>query len=87
MPPPLVGSAILCTCTCICSLVVHVLDMLGVLLDPGTSTHDFVKSVSVRGSLDPGSPDPLPNKNKKGESLDHVLDTVGRGFQSFDHAL
>ena len=35
-------------------------------------------------------PDPLPNKNKKGESLedfDHVLDMVGCGLQSFDYTL
>ena len=37
--------------------------------------------------------DSLPNKNKKGESLevfDHVLtwlNMVGRGLQSFDHTL
>ena len=41
-------------------------------------------------SLEPGSPDPLPNKNKKGETLedvDHMLDMVGLGLQSFDHTL
>ena len=34
----------------------------------------------------PGSPDPLPNKNKKGESLedfDRVLDMVGHGWAWF----
>ena len=39
-------------------------------------------------ALSQALPDPLPNKNKKGESLEDFgawLDMVGRGLELFDH--
>ena len=45
------------------------------LLGPGTSIHDFLKSVCVLCEVASSQalPDPLPNKNKKGKSLEDSL--------------
>ena len=53
-------------------------DGLGISLQTSTTLH-HIASLASSQTL----PDPLPNINKKGESLedfDHVLDMVGHGW-------